>query len=124
MNNNGFNFFIISIISILYILFVTKLAEIISINYDDDEEKQLGTYVMIIYFISIIGIIAGYIWLNNNNSESKSANLIMRWSLSIGGVILLIYTIINYWDFLGNYAKLSLLILSISCIIYYIYKFM
>ena len=125
MNNNGFNFFMISIISILYILFVTKLAEIISINYDDDdEEKQIGTYVMIIYFISIIGIVAGYIWLNNNKSESKSADLIMRWSLSIGGIILLIYTIINYWDFLGNYAKLSLLILSITCIIYYIYKFM
>jgi len=127
MKNNfgGFNFIIISVISLLYILMVTKLAEIISSSDNDiyNQETQLGTYVMIIYFISIIGIIAGYIWLSDNKSKSETPNWIVRWSLNIGGVLLLIYTMLNYWDYLGDYSKLSLISLSIFCITYYLYKF-
>lgn len=68
MNENkisGFNFIIITVISFLYILMVTKFAEIISLQYEETD-VQISTYVMIIYFISIIGIICGYIWLNDN----------------------------------------------------------
>ena len=120
---SGFGFVIVGIISFLYILLVTKLAEIISIKMSDegDEKEQIGTYVMIIYFVSIIGIICGYIWLNDNNN--KTPNWIIRWSVSIGGIILLINSLINYWDFLGDYSKLSLIALSISSIIYYLYKY-
>jgi RsiW-degrading membrane proteinase PrsW (M82 family) len=104
---------------------VTKLAEIISSSDNDvyNQETQLGTYVMIIYFISIIGIIVGYIWLSDNKSKSETPNWIVRWSLNIGGVLLLIYTMLNYWDYLGDYSKLSLISLSIFCITYYLYKF-
>ena len=120
-NNNskigGFNVLIISVISVLYILLITKLAEIISIQYDED---QVSIYVMIIYFISIIGIIIGYVWFNNNNDIP---NWIVRWSLSIGGVLMLIYTIINYWEYLNDYCKLLLIFLSIISIIYYLYKY-
>ena len=123
---DGFNFIVISVISFLYILLVTKLAEIISIQYGEGDEKlEIGTYVMIIYFISIIGIICGYIWLNEIKDSKKynTPNWILRWSISIGGVLLLIYTILNYWDYLGDYSKLVLIILSITSIIYYLYKY-
>ncbi len=121
---SGLNVIIIGVISVLYVLMVTKLAEIISLSYDEPD-MQVGTYVMIIYFISIVGIICGYIYLaeNKSNSNTKTPNWIMRWSLSIGGVILLIYTITNYWDFMSDHSKLTLIALSISCIIYYLYKF-
>jgi uncharacterized BrkB/YihY/UPF0761 family membrane protein len=119
----GFSFIIIAIISFLYILLVTKFAEIISVKMSEegDEEGQVGLYVMIIYFVSIIGIICGYLWLNDNNN--KTPNWILRWSISIGGVIILINALINYWDFLGDYSKLSLIALSITSIIYYLYKY-
>ena len=126
---DGINLIIISIISILYILLITKLAEIISIQYNTEiVEEQVGVYVMIIYFISIIGIIIGYIWFNNNNNnngqkQSNMPNWIIRWSLSIGGVIMLIYTITNYWEYLNDYSKLLLIFLSITSIIYYLYKY-
>jgi len=122
---NGFNLIVISVISFLYILLVTKLAEIISIQYSsDDQEIQIGTYVMIIYFISIIGIIAGYIWFDSSkNKEYQTQNWIIRWSMSIGGVIMLIYTILNYWEYLNDYCKLILIFLSITTIIYYLYKY-
>lgn len=95
------------------------MAEIISIQYDDNNNK-ISIYVMIIYFISIIGIIIGYIWFNNENSLP---NWIIRCSLSIGGIIMLIYTIINYWEYLNDYSKLLLIFLSITSIIYYLYKY-
>ena len=129
-NNNlgkigGLNVVIIGIISFLYILLITKIAEIISIQYnlDSSSEEQIGTYVMIIYFVSIIGIIIGYVWFSNNknsqNLQNETANWIIRWSLSIGGVLMLIYTIINYWEYLGDYCKILLIFLSMTSIIYY-----
>jgi len=124
MNENkisGFNFIIITVISFLYILMVTKFAEIISLQYEETD-VQISTYVMIIYFISIIGIICGYIWLNDNE-KNQTPNWILRWSISVGGVLLLIYTIINYWEYLNDYSKLILIFLSIICIIYYLYKY-
>ena len=126
--NNGlnkigsFNVIIVAIISFLYILLITKLAEIISMQYEDEIENQISVYVMIIYFISIIGIIIGYIWFNNNK-HIETPNWIIRWSLSISGVLMLIYTIINYWDYLNDYSKIILIFLSISSIIYYLYKY-
>lgn len=131
---SGFNIIIISIISFLYVLLITKLAEVISYQYSSnifsgnsgdiiDDENKIGIYVMIIYFISIIGIIIGYIWFSKNDSNSQTQNWIIRWSLSIGGVIMLIYTITNYWEYLNDYCKLLLIFLSITSIIYYLYKY-
>jgi hypothetical protein len=120
----GFNLIIISIVSFLYVLLITKLAEVISVQYYfDDNDNQIGMYVMIIYFISIIGIIIGYIWFNNNDKKIETPNWIIRWSLSIGGVLMLIYTIINYWEYLNDYSKILLMFLSITSIIYYLYKY-
>ena len=129
---SGFNVIIISVISFLYVLLITKLAEVISYQYSfgmdkqediEKSENKLGIYVMIIYFISIIGIVAGYIWFSKNDSNSQTPNWIIRWSLSIGGVIMLIYTITNYWEYLNDYCKLLLIFLSITSIIYYLYKY-
>jgi len=88
-----------------------------------DTENKVGVYVMIIYFVSIIGIIFGYLWLSNNDKQSQTPNWIIRWSLSIGGVLMLIYTITNYWEYLNDYSKLLLIFLSITSIIYYLYKY-
>lgn len=126
----GLNVIIIGVISFLYILMITKLAEIFSSQYytegediEEDEKNQVGMYVMIIYFISIIGIIVGYIWFSGDNSNMETPNWIIRWSLSIGGVLMLIYTIVNYWEYLNDYSKLLLIFLSITSIIYYLYKY-
>lgn len=121
---SGFNVIVISIISFLYILLVTKLAEIISSGYSqEDMHEQFGVYVMIVYFVSIIGIIVGYIWFSNNSRGFDTQNWIVRWSLSIGGILMLIHTMINYWEYLNDYCKILLIFLSIASIIYYLYKY-
>ena len=130
----GLNFIMICIISFMYILLVTKFAEVISINYnsntninDDEnnaENEQIGIYVMTIYFIAIIGMIVGFVWFSKSKTKDYiTPNWIIQWSLSIGGIILLIYTMINYWDYLNDYSKLFMIFMSISGIIYYLYKY-
>jgi hypothetical protein len=119
---NGFNVIIIGVISVLYILLVTKTAEIISENADDTDQDKIGMYVMIVYFVSIMGIIIGYVYLDTVKSKNKIQNWILRWSLNIGGIILLIYTIMNYWDYMGDYTKLSFIVYSMFCILYYLYN--
>ncbi len=126
MKNNsklgGFNFIIIGLISILYILMVNKLAQILSSTYENPDE-QIGTYVMLIYFISIMSLVVAYVYLSDKKkNEHKTANWIMKWSLNIGGVVLLIYIITNYWDFLADHSKLLLIAISITCIICFLYK--
>ncbi len=126
MKNNsklgGFNFIIIGLISILYILMVNKLAQVLSLSYENPDE-QVSTYVMIIYIISIMGMVIAYVYFSEKkNSENKTANWIMKCSLNIGGVLLLIYTIINYWDFLTDHSKLLVIAMSIIFIIYFLYK--
>lgn len=129
---SGINIIIIGVISFLYILLITKLAEIVSFQYSTEldeygnvinEESKIGVYVMIIYFVSIIGIVIGYVWLSNGKQSTLTPNWILRWSLSVGGVLMLIYTITNYWEYLNDYCKLLLIFLSISSIIYYLYKY-
>jgi ABC-type Fe3+ transport system permease subunit len=121
----GLNFIIIGFLSALYILLVNKLAEIVSNGYD--EEERIETYAMIIYIISIMGIAIGYVWLSDKkidiNVNNSDKHFIFRTSLNIGGVLLLLYTMINYWEFLGDYAKLGLIALSMICIIYYVYLY-
>lgn len=125
MKNNsklgGFNFIIIALISILYILMVNKLAQVLSLSHENPDD-QVSTYVMIIYIISIMSMVIAYVYFDEKKSDKKTANWIMKCSLNIGGVLLLIYTIINYWDFLTDHSKLLVIALSIIFIIYFLYK--
>lgn len=120
----GLNIILIGVISILYILLVTKLAEMMSLAYENSE-NQISVYVTIIYFISIMGMIVGYAYLSGAKStdDTKTPDWILKWSFNVGGVLLIIYSITNYWDYMSDYTKLSIIALSIICIVYYIYKF-
>jgi hypothetical protein len=112
----SYNGIFIALLTILYILFINKIAEMLSSSNSDDESK-ISSYVMMVYFISIMGLVIGYIWM----TEQNNGNYVLRKSLTYGGITMLIYTILNYWEYLDDYAKLIMLALSISCIVYYAY---
>ena len=86
-----------------------------SSNTEDD--NKISSYVMIVYFISIMGLVIAYVWM----AQKNNGNYVMRKSLTYGGIAMLIYTIVNYWEYLDDYAKLIMLALSISFIVYYAY---
>ena len=113
----SYNGLFIALLTILYILFINKVSEMLSSSSSADEEAKISSYVMTVYFISIMGLVIAYVWINRENN----GNYVLRRSLTYGGVVMLAYSILNYWEYLDDYAKLIMLALSISCIIYYAY---
>lgn len=113
----SYNGLFIALLTVLYILFINKLADMLSSSSNTDDDGKISSYVMTIYFISIMGLVIAYVWINKENN----GNYVLRRSLTYGGVSMLIYSILNYWEYLDDYAKLIMLALSISCIIYYAY---
>ena len=117
-NEDGkFNIILIGIFILLYILLANKLADILS-NSIVDENEKLESYTMYVYFIGIMGLVIAYFFIEDNNNKG---NHIVNKGLTYGSIILLLYTILFYWDYLGDYSKLSLLIISIIGIVYYAY---
>ena len=117
-NEDGkFNIILIGIFILLYILLANKLADILS-NSIVDENEKLESYTMYVYFIGIMGLVIANFFIEDNNNKG---NHIVNKGLTYGSIILLLYTILFYWDYLGDYSKLSLLIISIIGIVYYAY---
>lgn len=112
------NIFLIIIISSIYVLLVNKFAEIASFQIND-EENSISTYVMIIYLISIICVVFVYLFLND---ITTSANFVMNYSLIIGSIVLLFYSLLNHWNNLDDYGKCVILLTSMIGIIYFLYK--
>jgi len=106
----------ITILSVLYILFVNKIAEMFSLSNSENEEK-INSYVMTVYFISILGLVIANVWI----IEKNNGNYVLKKSLTYGGIIILFYTMLNNWDMLDDYAKLTMFGLSIACVVYYAY---
>jgi hypothetical protein len=68
-------------------------------------------------------IVAGYTNTSADGDVTNNrGNHVVNKGLTYGGTILLLYTIFFYWDYLGDYSKLSLLISSIIGIDYFAYN--
>ena len=118
-NQNGkFNIILIGLFVLLYILLANKLADILS-NSIVNENEKLESYTMYVYFIGIMSIIIAYFFIED---VANKGNHVVNKGLTYGGTILLLYTIFFYWDYLGDYSKLSLLIISIIGIVYFAYN--
>lgn len=111
----SYNGIFIVLLTILYILFINKLSEMLSSS--SEEDNKISSYVMTVYFISIMSLVIAFIWITRENN----GNYVLRKSLTYGSLTMLIYSVLNYWEYLDDYAKLIMLALSISCIIYYAY---
>lgn len=116
--DNKFNTILIGIFILLYILLANKIADVLS-NSIMEENIKLETYTMYVYLIGIMGIVIAYFFIYDNSTKG---NHIINKGLTYGGIILLLYTIFFYWDYLGDNSKLSLLIISIIGIVYYAYQ--
>lgn len=117
-SENKYKILITTVLTILYVLLITKLSDVISSSYAT-EKLRLENYTLMILFLSIMGLIIAYFMIDK---ETNKGNYIIKNSLSIGGVIMLLYVMFFYWDFLGDYSKLTMIGLSILAIIYYIYN--
>jgi hypothetical protein len=117
--NGKFNIILIGLFILLYILLANKLADILS-NSIINENEKLESYTMYVYFIGIMGLVIAYFFIEDE--KNNRGNHVVNKGLTYGSVILLLYTIFFYWDYLGDYSKLSLLIISIIGIVYFAYN--
>ena len=113
---------IIIILTILYILFITKLADVLT-NNSVMQDGPVGasthvdeSYATVIYILSIMGLVIGYFFIQSNSI----GNYVIKISLLSGSVLVLMHTMIYYWEFLDEYTKLSLIAGCIVAILYYI----
>jgi hypothetical protein len=119
-NQNGkFNIILIGLFILLYILLANKLADILS-NSIINENEKLESYTMYVYFIGIMSLVIAYLFIEDE--KNNRGNHVVNKGLTYGSIILLLYTIFFYWDYLGDYSKLSLLIISIIGIVYFAYQ--
>lgn len=114
----NYNSLVIVVLSTLYILLITKFADIWTSKIEDVEQSTIN-YVMIVYFLSIVGLIIAYLWIDTSISNG---NYVVKQSLVIGGFLTLGYTMLNYWEYLDDYAKLIMLTFTTSIVLYYVYK--
>ncbi len=120
VNQNGkFNIILIGLFILLYILLANKLADILS-NSIINENEKLESYTMYVYFIGIMSLVIAYFFIEDE--KNNRGNHVVNKGLTYGSIILLLYTIFFYWDYLGDYSKLSLLIISIIGIVYFAYQ--
>ena len=117
--NGKFNIILIGLFILLYILLANKLADILS-NSIVNENEKLESYTMYVYFIGIMGLVIAYFFIEDE--KNNRGNHVVNKGLTYGSIILLLYTIFFYWDYLGDYSKLSLLIISIVGIVYFAYQ--
>lgn len=118
-DNSKFSIILIGVFILLYVLLANKIADILS-NSIIDENQKLESYTMYVYFIGIMGIVIAYFFIED--ITNNKGNHIINKGLTYGSIILLLYTIFFYWDYLGDYSKLSLLIISIIGIVYFAYQ--
>jgi hypothetical protein len=90
-----------------------KIAELISVNYDEHEK----TNTILIYIFAVIGLILGLMFINIKNT----GDYIIKYSLITSNILLLFYIILFHWNELNDYYKLILIGFGISGIINYIY---
>jgi hypothetical protein len=117
--DSKFNIILIGLFILLYILLANKIADILS-GSNIDENEKLESYTMFVYFIGIMGIVIAYFFIED--ITNNKGNYVVNKGLTYGSIILLLYTIFFYWDYLGDYSKLSLLIISIIGIVYFAYQ--
>lgn len=113
----SYNGIFIFLLTALYIVFTNKVAEMLSTSSGAEDDAKISSYVMTVYFISIMSLVIAYVWIRRENN----GNYVLRKSLTYGSITMLIYSILNYWEYLDDYAKLIMLALAISCIVYYAY---
>jgi predicted transporter len=111
------NLFIIGITT-LYIFLILKISELVANSYQDEDEMY-QKYGMTIFIISLLGITIGYLYIKENENNG---NYIIKNSLNYGGLLMLLYSMINYWDYLDESAKIIIIGMGLSYLIYYSYN--
>jgi hypothetical protein len=98
-------------------IFVHQMANTMNndLQYNDKFQRSL----IIIFVSGIISLLIGNTIFKTNKSIKNS---VMQYGLTIGGLLMIVYTTISNWDNMDDTTKLIIFGLLLGGIIFYIYK--
>jgi hypothetical protein len=105
-------------LAIIYCVFILKLTDVMysDLPYNDRWQKSLVT----LFIAGVVGIvIARTIFSQNTRTQNK----IIRDGLTIGGIILVLYPTLTYWDKMANEGKLVVIGIALGWILWYSYRY-
>ena len=102
-------------IAIIYNLFISKLAEMMTKN--DVLSDKIQKNIIIEIIAGIAAIVLAYTIFN----KTKLKNTIVKYGLLLGGIILLIYSMVCNWDSVADVTKLCVIGGALLFIVLYSY---
>lgn len=105
-------------IAIIYNLLVSKVSAMIT--KDDVMKEKIQKNIIIDIVFGIVALVLAYYVFG----KSKLKNSIVKYGLALGGIILLIYSMICNWDSVEDQTKLFVIGGALIFVILYSYKLM
>ena len=103
-------------IGIIFNVFVQKLASLIL--YDIPYEEKYQKTIILLFIAGIVGILIAQTMFSKN---ARYKNRAMRYGLTFGSALLLIYSLITNWDKMDDSTKLVIMGIIMSGLIWYCY---
>jgi hypothetical protein len=103
-------------IAIIYNLLVSKVSAMIT--KDDVMKEKIQKNIIIDIVFGIVALVLAYYVFG----KSRLKNGIVKYGLALGGIILLIYSMICNWDSIEDQTKLFVIGGSLLFMILYSYK--
>ena len=103
---------------IIYVIFIQKFADVIFCDdtYNDRYQKSL----MLLFLAGVTAIILAQTIFTYNKTLQ---NEIIKHGFIIGGIILILYPIIIYWDKMTNETKLIVIAVIFGGLVWYFYQY-
>ena len=104
-------------LGIIYTIFFQKLGDIMFCNlpYNDKYQK----YLTFLFLAGVIGIVLAQTIFTYNKTFK---NQIIKHGLIIGGIILILYPTLTYWDKMTDETKLLVIGIALGGLLWYSYK--
>lgn len=103
-------------LGIIYTIFFQKLGDVIfpNLSYTDKYQK----YLIFLLVAGLVGIILAQTIFTYNKTFK---NQIIKHGLIIGGIILLLYPTLTYWNKMTDETKLLVIGIIFGCLLWYCY---
>lgn len=105
-------------IAIIYNLLVSKIINILTVDYAQKDRIQKELLISVI--AGVVAIAIGFIVFGNEQIENK----IVKYGLILGGGILLFYSTIYNWNTLEDLTKVLFLLGTLVVVILFSYKWL
>lgn len=104
-------------LGIIYSVFIQKFSDVMFANLPYNDKYQKSS--IFLFLAGIIGIVLAQTIFTYNRTFK---NEIIKEGLVIGGIILILYPTLTYWDKMTNETKLIVIGIAFGALLWYSYR--